>query len=131
MKTAPMLFRITGIVVFIQILLGGLLTFNFIDPLLHIVTGIVVFILAIATMIATLVSKPTIKPLRGMSVGLVVLIFIQGILGFSTLSNGNQLIAWIHFLVAMGIYGMAISGTFMSMRPNQSQNTPMKNQVQE
>ena len=114
-KTVPLLFRITGIVIFLQLLLGGLLTFNFITPTFHIITGIIVFVLAIATMVAALISKPSFRPLRGLSAGLVALIAVQGILGFATLSSGSQVLAWIHFLAAMGIYGMAIAGTFMSM----------------
>jgi len=45
-----------------------------------------------------------------------LLIIVQIILGFTTLSTGNLVIAWVHLLVAMGIYGMVIAGTFMSMR---------------
>ena|SRR2546428_11337735 len=63
-------------------------------------------------------SETALRPLQGLSVGLVLLIVVQIILGFTTLSTGNQVIAWVHLLVAMGIYGMAIAGTFMSMRLN-------------
>jgi hypothetical protein len=41
---------------------------------------------------------------------------VQIILGFATLATSNDVIAWVHLLVAMAIYGMAIAGTFMSMR---------------
>ena len=116
MKAVPVLFRITGIVVFIQLLLGGLLTFDFIDATWHMVTGILVFALALATMIAVLVSKPAFGPLRGISIGLAALIVIQIILGLEALRTESAALAWIHFVVAMGIYGMAIAGTFMSMR---------------
>jgi heme A synthase len=47
---------------------------------------------------------------------LVLLVLAQIVLGFTTLSTGNQVIAWVHLLVAMAIYGMVIAGTFMSMR---------------
>jgi heme A synthase len=60
--------------------------------------------------------KPPFRPLQGLSVGLVLLIVVQIILGFTTLSTGNQVVAWVHLLVAIGIYGMVIAGTFMSMR---------------
>lgn len=117
-KTGPLLFRITGIVVFLQILLGGLLTFDFIAPTFHIITGLIVFFLAIATMVVTLTSKPVFRPLRGLSISLVALIIIQIILGLETLSSGSSILAWVHFAVAMGIYGMIIAGTFMSMAWN-------------
>jgi heme A synthase len=116
MKAGPLLFRVTAGVVFLQLLLGGLLTFNFISAAPHIVTGFIVFILAIATMVVALVSKPSFRPMQGMSVGLVVLILVQIILGFATLDSGSQVIAWIHFVNAMLIYGLAVSGTVTAIR---------------
>jgi heme A synthase len=109
-------FRITSILVFLQIALGGLLTFSFISSLPHIITGFAVLAFAIATLVMAQRVKPPFRPLQGLSIGLVLLIVLQIILGFTTLSTGNQVIAWVHLLVAMTIYGMAIAGTFMSMR---------------
>ncbi len=109
-------FRITSLLVFLQIALGGLLTFSFIDALPHIITGFVVLVFAIATLVMAQRLKPPFRPLQGLSIGLVLLVVVQIILGFTTLSTGNQVIAWVHLLVAMAIYGMAIAGTFMSMR---------------
>ena len=110
------LFRVTMILVFIQIALGGLLTFDYISWVPHAITGFIVLALAIVTLIVAQTSKPPFRPLQGLSVGLVLLVVVQIILGFTTLSTGNQVIAWVHLLVAMAIYGMAIAGTFMSMR---------------
>jgi heme A synthase len=108
--------RVTSLVVFLQIALGGLLTFSFITALPHIITGFAVLAFAIVTLVMAQTLKPPFRPLLGLSVGLVLLVVVQIILGFTTLGTGNQVIAWIHLLVAMGIYGMAIAGTFMSMR---------------
>ena len=109
------LFRITSILIIIQLLLGGLLTFNFITPTLHIMVGLVVFVLAIATMIVALRSKSAQeRVLKLMSFGLVILIVIQIVLGFETLRSGSQLLAWIHFTMALGIYGMSTAGSVMS-----------------
>ena len=125
MKVLPNLFRITSLVIFLQLLLGGLLTFGFITPTAHIVTGFIVFILAIATMILVLVSKPSFRPLRGVSIGMVALIIIQIILGFETLSSGSQTLAWIHFAVAMGIYGMSVTGSVMAFSWNNAARAQM------
>jgi uncharacterized membrane protein (UPF0182 family) len=122
MKTISTLFRITGAVVFIQLLLGGLLTFNFIDPTFHIATGVIVFLVALVTMIAALASKPVFAPLRGVSIGLVALIIIEMILGLETLRMGSDFLAWVHFAVAMGIYGMTVAGTFMAAQWNRMAN---------
>jgi heme A synthase len=119
MNTGPLLFRITAGVVFLQIVLGGLLTFNFISPEPHIILGFIVFIIAIATMVVALITKPSFRPVIMISIIMVVLIIVQIILGFATLANGSQLIAWLHFVNAMAIYGAAISGTFLAIRWNQ------------
>ena len=108
--------RVTSLVVFLQIALGGLLTFSFITALPHIITGFAVLAFAIVTLVMAQTLKPPFRRLQGFSVGLVLLVVVQIILGFTTLSTGNQVIAWVHLLVAMGIYGMTIAGTFMSMR---------------
>jgi heme A synthase len=50
---------------------------------------------------------------------MVVLILLQIALGFVTLNSGNQALARVHFTVAMGIYGMAVAGTFMALRWDQ------------
>ncbi|MDA4117419.1 MAG: hypothetical protein OK455_03645 [Thaumarchaeota archaeon] len=116
MRVGPLLFRVTAIVVFLQLLLGGLLTFDFVSAAPHIILGFLVFILAIATMIATFVSKPSFRPMKVMSALLVVLILAQIILGFGALGTGSAAIAWIHFVNALAIYGIAVSGAFIAMR---------------
>jgi hypothetical protein len=125
MKTGVLLVRLTAIVIFVQLVLGGLLTFNFITPGIHIAVGILVLVLAIATMVSVLVSKQTFKPLRNLSIGLVALIVVQLILGFVTLKNGSAVIAWIHFVTALGIYGMSVASNFFAMQWNRINGPPM------
>ena len=109
-------FRVTSLLVFLQIALGGLLTFSFIEALPHIITGFIVLAFAVVALVMAQRLKPPFRPLQGLSVGFVLLIVVQIVLGFTTLSTGNQVVAWVHLLVAVGIYGMVIAGTFMSMR---------------
>ncbi len=112
-----LLFRATGILVFLQIALGGLITFDFVSwPVPHIITGFAVLAFAIAILVLALTLKPPFKPLRGLAMGLVSLIVVQIILGFYTLSTDNLAVAWVHLLVAAGIVGMVTAGAFMSMR---------------
>ncbi len=114
-KLLANLFRITSAAIFVQLLLGGLLTFNFITSTLHIIVGFIVFALAIATMVVALRSKNVQeRVLQMMSTGLVALIVVQIILGFETLESGSPVLAWIHFVVALGIYGMSAAGSVMS-----------------
>ncbi|MFI5421395.1 MAG: hypothetical protein ACHQ1H_10555 [Nitrososphaerales archaeon] len=119
MKAGPMLFRVTAAAVFIQLVLGGLLTFDFISAAPHIITGFIVFILAIVTMVLAITSKPVFKPIRMMSIILVVLLLVQILLGFATLGSGSQVLAWIHFVTAMAIYGLVVSGAVIAIRWDQ------------
>jgi hypothetical protein len=119
MNPRLVLFRVTAFVVFLQLLLGGLLTFGFIDPAVHIINGFIVFGLAVASLVLVLISKPVFRPVQGIATGMVVLTLVQISLGFVTLSSGNQVLAWAHFAVGIGIYGMAVAGTFLAMRWNQ------------
>lgn len=119
MRAVSLLFRVTTIVILLQLLLGGLLTFNFITPSIHIVLGMVVFIIAIATMIVTIVTKQRTRSLLLASIILILLIILQIALGFDTLRTGSQLVAWMHFANAMAIYGVAISGSFLSSKITQ------------
>jgi heme A synthase len=116
MKTGLVLLRLTGAALGLQLLLGGFLTFGFISAGAHIVMGFILFILAIATMAAWLVSKPALRPMQVLAVVIVVLLLLQIILGFATLNNGSQAIAFVHFVNALAIFGATISGTFITMR---------------
>ncbi len=118
MKAGPVLFRTTAIVIFIQLALGGLLTFDFINATAHIITGFIVLILAIVTMTLAITSKPVFKPIRTMSIVLVMLLLIQILLGFATLW-GSGFLAWIHFLTAMAIYGLVVSSSVIAVRWDQ------------
>jgi heme A synthase len=132
MKAVPSLFRITSIVIFVQLLLGGLLTFNFITPTIHIIVGFIVFGLAIATMVVALRSKNVQeRVLRTLSVGLVALIVVQIVLGFETLRTSNSVLAWIHFAVALGIYGMSAAGSVMSSFLGRMSESPLKSSTKE
>jgi heme A synthase len=116
MKTGVLLFRLTGAVLGLQLLLGGLLTFGFISAGAHIVVGFALFALAIATMAVWVTAKPAFKPLQRVSILIVLLLLVQIVLGFATLGSGNQAIALLHFLVALAIFGATISGASMAMR---------------
>lgn len=119
MKSGPLLFRVTGIVIFIQLALGGLVTFDFISAMPHIITGFIVLILAIVTMVLAISSKPVFKPIRGMSIVLVVMLVVQISLGFATLGTGSQILAWIHFVTALAIFGLVVSGSVIAVRWDQ------------
>jgi heme A synthase len=110
------LFRLTATVIIIQIALGGLVTFNFISPLVHIGWGAVVVAVAIFTAVTTLRLKPLDGQLRGVSFGIIAGLVVQVILGFSTLALSNDVLAWVHLVLGVLIYAMALTGMSFAQR---------------
>ncbi|MGP8124614.1 MAG: hypothetical protein ACLQEQ_01950 [Nitrososphaerales archaeon] len=127
MKPAVVLFFIMGAVIFLQLLTGGLRVFGFIDEHTHILTGFITFFLAIITLVATALTKPRHRPAISISALLVVLIFVQGLLGFEFLDTSDSGVIFAHFANSIIIYGLAISGVFMAMRwSRMTETTPPK-----
>jgi len=127
MRSGVMLFRIIAGLIFLQIALGGLLTFGFISAAIHVVFGLIVFAAAVAALVMTMVSKPAFRPIQIISTIIVVLLVVQIILGFITLGSGNEVIAWVHLLNAIAVYGLAISASFTALRWDQVARTQLGN----
>lgn len=110
-----LLFRITGIALFIQLALGGLVTFGYLDWTAHMGWGIVLGALALVTLVYVMrmPSKP--RRLIGLTIGIGVDILLQGLLGFAAQYSQNAAISWIHFINSLAIYAMTLLGTFMAM----------------
>lgn len=106
--------RLAALVIFVQLALGGLLTFDFISPTAHIATGFLVLGLAVLVVIVLFQQDKAYARLKNMSIAMVGLILVQVALGFATLESGNQILAWLHLLVALAIYGMIVSETFIA-----------------
>ncbi|MDG6985290.1 MAG: hypothetical protein JRM73_00900 [Nitrososphaerota archaeon] len=112
-------YRITGIALAIQVAIGGLVTFGFLDASAHIVWGVIVGVLAVLTLATVAMMKPRPKRLFGITVGIGVDILIQALTGFAvlgtssntTLSNG---IAWLHLLNAFALFAMSFAGMGMA-----------------
>ena len=115
MKVAA-LFRLTATVLIIQIALGGLVTFDFVSPLVHIGWGVVVVAVAIFTAAKTLRLKPLDRQLRGVSFGMVAGLAVQVILGFSALALSSEVLAWVHLVLGILIYAMALTGMSFAQR---------------
>ena len=116
MKTnkALLLIRLTALSIVVQIALGGLLTFGFISPEAHIVMGFTVYAVSIATLVLVFLNSYSPVFLKNMTIGMVVLLTMQIFLGFATLATGSNLIAFFHLLLAIAIFGLAISETFVA-----------------
>ncbi|MDG6901961.1 MAG: hypothetical protein JRM80_08370 [Nitrososphaerota archaeon] len=115
-----LIFRITGIALGIQIALGGLVTFGFLDPFTHMAWGVVLGVLAIVALVAVarMPSKP--KRLMGITIGIGVDILLEALIGAAALSTSSNAtlsngIAWVHLLNSFAIFAMSIMGSGMAM----------------
>jgi heme A synthase len=110
------LFRLTSLAALVQIALGGLLTFGFVDPLPHIIMGTVLLVVAIVTVITALRARPPDRQLKQVSFALVGALVVQVVLGFTTLALGSDILAWIHLVLGVLIYAMALTGMSFAAR---------------
>ena len=113
-------FRIMGAALGIQLALGGLVTFDFLDPSVHIIWGIVLGILAVVNLVYVMRMPGRSRPVVGVSIGIGVDILVQALLGFAVLGTSSNAdlsngLAWVHFLNALAIFAMTLFGTFMAM----------------
>jgi hypothetical protein len=116
LKPGIVLLRITGAVLGIQLLLGGLLTFGFISSDAHVAVGFIFFLLTIATMVVWFMTKPAFRPMRIVTTVIVLLVLLQIILGEAALHSGSTTLDFLHFVNALVIFGATFSGMFTAMR---------------
>ncbi|MDG6914800.1 MAG: hypothetical protein JRN58_06410 [Nitrososphaerota archaeon] len=116
MKAGVVLMRITAGVLGLQLLLGGLLTFGFISAEAHILVGFLLLLLATGTMAAWFMTEPAFRPMRVATAVIVLLLLVQGALGFAALGTKSDALSLLHFLDALAVFGATISGSFIAMR---------------
>ncbi len=114
MKTVAYLFPITAIVIFVQAITGAVTVLNFYDAGAHMNTGYLVGILALVSTVIAFWMKPKYNALRYSSLVLLILVIVQGGLGFAA-STSDQLVA-VHFVNALVLYGVSIAMVFYSFR---------------
>ncbi|MDG6953908.1 MAG: hypothetical protein JRN33_02850 [Nitrososphaerota archaeon] len=122
-----LLFRITGAALGVQVALGGLVTFGFLDPSAHIVWGLVLGVLAIVSLVYVARLSPRPKRLFGLTIGIGVDILLQALIGFAALGTSGALssgISWIHLLNAFAIFAMSIMGSGMAIAAGRMTATP-------
>ena len=116
MKISPRWFQVTGILVVLQFILGGLVAGAALDPLSHVVLGFAVLAASIATFIAAVVSIPTSRAVKTLSGVLVLLLVLQVPLGFAMLESDNALLSLVHVVNAIAIVGAAFAGFIAARR---------------
>lgn len=115
-----MVFWVTGLALGIQVALGGLVTFGFLDTSVHIIWGVILGVLAIVALVTVARMSPRPKRLFGITVGIGVDILVQALVGFAVLGTSSNAtlsygIAWVHLLNAFAIFAMSMMGSGMAM----------------
>ena len=119
-----LLFRITGVVLGVQLALGGLVTFGYLDWTIHMGWGILLGALVLVTLLFVLRMPSRPRRLVGITVGIGVDVIIQALLGFAAQGTGNNLISWVHFMNAYAIFAMNLFALFMAMAGARMQQNP-------
>lgn len=114
MNSLRVTIMITAAIIFAQLALGGLLTFDFISPTPHIIVGFMVLVMSVILMAVLFGMGGEFRRLRNMSIAMVVVVVAQIMIGFATLDTGYQWLAWVHLIVAFMIYGMIVSASFIA-----------------
>ena len=115
-----LVFWVTGLALGIQVALGGLVTFGFLDTSVHIIWGVILGVLAIVALVTVARMSPRPKRLFGITVGIGVDILVQALVGFAVLGTSSNAtlsygIAWVHLLNAFAIFAMSMMGSGMAM----------------
>jgi hypothetical protein len=116
LKPAATLFHVTALLVFIQTAIGGLVVLGYVDTGVHVMLGYLVFLLSIVTLAGAGLAKPRYRPALAIAILLVLLILVQGILGFAWLGSKDDTITAVHLVNALVIYGLSVAGVFAALR---------------
>ena len=119
MKTIAYVFPLTALVVFFQAITGAALELGFYDFGAHEMSGYLVGIMALVSVAVAFGAKPKYNALRYASLTLLVLVVVQGTLGFAARTS-DQLVV-VHFVNALVLYGISIAITFYSFRWGRAQ----------
>ncbi len=122
MRTAAYIYPLTAIVVFIKAITGAFTVLNFYGFDNHVYTGYVTGLFALAATVVAF-TGPKYGALRYSSLVLLVLVALQGLLGFSA-ENSDQLVA-IHFVNFLVLFGVSIATIFYSFRWGRMEAAPL------
>jgi len=107
-------FPLTAMVVFLQAITGAALELGFYDFGAHEMSGYLVGVLALASTAVAFAVKPKYNALRYASLTLLILVALQGTLGFAARTNDELVV--VHFVNALILYGVSIAITFYAFR---------------
>ena len=114
-KRIFLVFHVTAGIVFIQLVLGGLFTFDYATYQEHLFTGVLVGIMSIVSLITALfLAKPRSNSLVIPTVFMLALIALQGALGLS-ISHVPWLVM-VHYTNALIIFALSIVTVLNTVR---------------
>ncbi len=119
MRIAALLFYVTAVLIFFQLVTGGPLALGSVSLAnsvadTHVFMGFITGILGLITVVAAWVSKPAYKAFRYITIVMLVLFFLVGFAADKTALNGIL----VHYELAVLLFGTAIAGTFYAVRWN-------------
>ena len=113
----------TAFVVFLQAITGAALALGFYDFGAHEITGYLVGALALVSVAVAFAFKPKYNALRYASLTLLILVALQGTLGFAARTSDPLVV--VHFVNALILYGISIAITFYAFRWGRMPATPV------
>ncbi len=114
MKTVAYIFPVTALVIFIQAITGAATVLDFFNFDTHMAIGVVTGVFVLLATIIAFAVKPKYGALRYSSLVLLVLVVLQGMLGFSAETSDQLVVS--HFVIALTLFGISIATVFYSFR---------------
>jgi len=119
-KKLFLVFHVTALIVFLQLIMGGLFVFGYVVYRDHLFLGIGVAIMSIISLITALfLAKPRSNSLTYPAVIMFALVVLQGALGFS-ISHVPWLVM-VHYTNALIIFVLSIAMVFNAVKVSRIQ----------
>lgn len=114
MKTIAWFYPVTAMVVFFQAISGAATVLDFYNFDLHMMTGYLTGVFALVAAVIPFVVKPKYDALRYSSLVLLILVVVQGLLGFA--AEKSDTVVAVHFANFLVLYGVIIAMIFYAFR---------------
>ncbi|MDG7007905.1 MAG: hypothetical protein JRN06_06645 [Nitrososphaerota archaeon] len=110
-------FQIAGTLIVPQVVLGTLVSNDFVDPTSHEALGFPVLFMTVSTMVVARFSKPSSRSLLAGSGLLVPLVALQVSLGLDMFESGSSLLSAAQIANTTAIPPTAFVGFYIARRP--------------
>jgi heme A synthase len=116
MKLVAPVSMAAALAVFIQLILGGSVTFGYLSTSTHLAFGYLAGVLVLVTFVLAVVTKPRDMGLFGVTLIALILIIVQGGLGMVAASSNSPAINLGHFVNGIVVFGLMVASTFYAAK---------------